>query len=91
MVTILTMMALGIMVGYFVRRMQLKWLDNVQIGFVWLLLFLLGAEAGGNERVVRWIASLGLEAFAISLGGVLGSSVLAMLLWRKAGREGGGK
>ncbi|MDE7144060.1 MAG: hypothetical protein K2N76_04595, partial [Muribaculaceae bacterium] len=64
MVTILTMMALGIMVGYFVRRMQLKWLDNVQIGFVWLLLFLLGAEAGGNERVVRWIASLGLEAFA---------------------------
>lgn len=82
MVVIICMIALGIVAGYFLRRRKLRYLDNIVMGIIWLLLFLLGVEAGSDERIVRWIASLGIEAFAISLGGVIGSSALALILWR---------
>lgn len=85
MLYIIAIMALGILAGFMLRRRQFKYLDTVMMVVVWLLLFLLGVEAGSDERVVRWIASLGGEAVVISLGGVIGSSVCALLLWRVSG------
>ncbi len=91
MVVIISMILLGIVAGYFLRRRKLRYLDNIVMGIIWLLLFLLGVEAGSDERIVRWIASLGMEAFAISLGGVAGSSVLSLILWRFTSKNGCGK
>lgn len=93
MLIIISTMAAGIVAGYFLRRRPLKYLDNIMMVVIWLLLFLLGLQAGGDERIVSWIASLGFEALVVSLAGVAGSSLFAMLLWRfvRSGRKSGGK
>lgn len=85
MLYIIGVMALGIMAGYLLRKKRLGNLDGTTTVLIWLLLFLLGVQAGSDERIVRWLASLGAEALIISIGGVIGSSLFAMLLWRWAG------
>ena len=82
MFTIICIMFLGIGAGYLLRRRRLGFLDKTVTAVIWLLLFLLGVEAGSDERIVRWIGTLGIEAFLITLGGVAGSAVFAMLLWK---------
>ena len=42
---------------------------------------LLGIEVGGNRRIVEGLATLGVEAFVITLACVLGSCILAWGLW----------
>ena len=49
-----------------------------------MLLFLLGVEVGGDERIIRGIASLGVEAALVALAGVAGCALLCILLWRHA-------
>ena len=75
-------MAAGIGAGYLLRRRDLRHLGKIISMLIWLLLFLLGVEVGGDDRIVRGIGSLGVEAVIISVAGVLGSVVLAMALWR---------
>ena len=82
MVIIICILALGISAGYLLRHRKIKVLDNIIPVTIWALLFLLGVEAGSDERIVRWIASLGVEAFIISLGGIIGSSIFAFGLWK---------
>lgn len=82
MVIIMGILALGISAGYLLRHRKIKVLDNIIPVTIWALLFLLGVEAGSDERIVRWIASLGVEAFIISLGGIIGSSIFAFGLWK---------
>lgn len=82
MQTIIVSMALGIAAGYLLRKSKLRYLGRVTMAIIWLLLFLLGIEAGGDDRIVRWIGTLGLEALAVSAAGVAGSSLLALLLWK---------
>ena len=84
MLTIILIMAVGALAGYCLRRRQIKRLDNVMTVIIWLLLFLLGVEAGSDERIIRWIGTLGVEALFISVGGFVGSVVLAWLLWKYA-------
>lgn len=82
MLTIIAVMALGIVAGYLLRRQRLKQLGRVTLAIIWLLLFLLGVEAGGNDRIVNGLASLGVEALVIAVAGVLGSAALSLLLWK---------
>ena len=49
---------------------------------IWLLLFLLGVEVGGNPRIIQGIATLGAEALVLGVAGIVGSAVLAWTLWR---------
>lgn len=89
MFKIILIMASGIAIGWMLRRRKLTHLGKVTNFLIWVLLFLLGVEVGGDERIIRGIASLGLEAVAVAAGGVAGSALLALLLWRRArgGRE----
>lgn len=89
MFKIILIMASGIAIGWLLRRRKLTHLGKVTNFLIWVLLFLLGVEVGGDERIIRGIASLGLEAIAVAAGGVAGSALLALLLWRRArsGRE----
>lgn len=89
MFKIILIMASGIAIGWLLRRRKLTYLGKVTNFLIWVLLFLLGVEVGGDERIIRGIASLGLEAIAVAAGGVAGSALLALLLWRRArgGRE----
>lgn len=89
MFKIILIMASGIAIGWLLRRRKLTHLGKVTNFLIWVLLFLLGVEVGGDERIIRGIASLGLEAIAVAAGGVAGSALLTLLLWRRArsGRE----
>ncbi len=86
MFIIILIMAGGIIAGRLLRRYKLTWLGKVINVFIWLLLFLLGVEVGGDDRIVEGIATLGVEAVAIAVAGVAGSALLASGLWIWAGK-----
>ena len=50
-------------------------------GWYWLLLLILGVEVGSDRRIVESLPTLGLEAAAIAVVSLLGSCLLAWLLW----------
>ena len=82
MLTIIIIMFCGIALGGLLRHRKLPWLGVATNVLIWLLLFLLGIEVGNDDRIIRGIASLGLEALVIALAGVAGGAVLSLLLWR---------
>lgn len=82
MLTIIIIMFCGIALGRLLRHRKLPWLGIATNVLIWLLLFLLGIEVGNDDRIIRGIASLGLEALIIALAGVAGGAVLSLLLWR---------
>ena len=82
MFTVIGIMFIGIGLGYIFRRQSLPWINKAITTLIWLLLFLLGIEVGQNERIIRSLPTLGLEAFIIAIVCVLGSCVAAWGLWR---------
>lgn len=70
MFTIILIMATGIGLGWLLRGRKMPFLGRITNALIWVLLFLLGVEVGGDERIVNGIASLGLEAILISVAGV---------------------
>lgn len=82
--TILLCLFLGTLLGAALRnrRILLKWIDRGAITAVYLLLFLLGISIGSNQAAMNALARLGLQALLLSLGGVAGSILLAILLER---------
>ncbi len=82
MFVIILIMASGILFGRLLRNRNLKFLSKVINILIWLLLFLLGVEVGGDERIVKGITGLGVEAIGISVAAVIGSALLAWGLWK---------
>ena len=82
MFTVIGIMFIGIGLGYLLRRQSLPWINKAITALIWLLLFLLGIEVGHNERIIRSLPTLGLEAFIIAIVCVLGSCVAAWGLWK---------
>ena len=87
MFTVIGIMFIGIGLGYLMRRQPLPWIQKVITALIWLLLFLLGIEVGHNERIIRSLPTLGLEAFIIAIVCVLGSCVAAWGLWKYVNRK----
>lgn len=71
----------GIAVGFLLRNRNTKHLSSVTTVLIWLLLFLLGIEVGGNPRIVSGMQTLGVEALLLTIGGSIGTVVLSWLLW----------
>ncbi len=84
MVTVISIMTAGIVIGLFVRNMNgfLKIMDRLIILAIFLLLFFLGVAVGVNEMIIQNLGSYGLIALLLTLGGVAGSVVLALLVYR---------
>ena len=82
MFTVIGIMFLGIVLGYFTRQQSLPWINKATTVLIWLLLFLLGIEVGHNEQIILTIPTLGLEAFTIAFVCVLGSCIAAWGLWK---------
>ena len=72
-------MTLGIVFGYFIRNKSkfIKTNDKLIMWAIYLLLFVLGVTIGANQIIMTNLPTLGLKALAITLGGVLGSVLLA--------------
>ena len=87
MFIIILILGAGIIAGRLLRRHPITWLGKVINILIWALLFLLGVEVGGDDRIVEGIATLGAEAVGIAFAGVAGSALLASGLWIWAGKR----
>lgn len=81
MFIIIGIMLTGMLTGYLLRSRRLSWIHKVITLLIWLLLFLLGIDVGGNEAIVKGLHTIGLEALIITLAAVIGSSLAAWGLW----------
>ncbi len=82
MFKVLALMILGIGVGYIFRKRNLSFISKVITVLIWILLFVLGLEVGSNPQIVSNLGKLGLDALIITVGALLGSIILAALLWK---------
>lgn len=82
MFTIIELMLTGMLLGYFLRKRNLRKIHTIITVLIWVLLFILGIEVGGNEQIIKGLHTIGMEAVVLTLGGTLGSVIAAWALWR---------
>lgn len=82
MFIIIGLMLTGMLLGYLLRRKNLRRIHNVITVLIWVLLFILGVEVGGNEQIIKGLHTIGIEAIILTLGGTLGSVIAAWALWK---------
>ncbi len=80
MFIVIAMMFSGIAFGYLMRRHRFTYISKIIISFIWILLFVLGVEVGGDPKVMNSLHTLGIEAIFIAGVSILDSAVAAMLL-----------
>lgn len=84
MVEILVIMTFGILCGFLLRRKDkiIKLIEPLLNWAVYILLFLIGIGVGINKVVVDRLGVIGFQALALTLGAVLGSSLLALICYK---------
>ena len=91
MFTIIGLMLTGMLLGYLLRKRDLKKIHPIITLLIWLLLFILGIEVGSNEEIIRGLHTIGYEAVVLTLGGTLGIVIAARALWRALYKRKGGR
>lgn len=91
MFTIIGLMLTGMLLGYLLRKRNLSKIHKVITVLIWVLLFILGIEVGGNEQIIKGLRTIGLEAVILTIGGTLGSVIAAWALWRALYKRKGGR
>jgi uncharacterized membrane protein YbjE (DUF340 family) len=81
---IIILLAVGIAIGWLIRKKQklVGIIDRLLGWSVYLLLFLLGIGIGTNEEIIRDFSTLGLQAIGISLLAIAGSIGGAVICYR---------
>ena len=87
MFIVIAMMFSGIAFGYLMRRHRFTHISKIIISFIWILLFVLGVEVGGDPKVMNSLHTLGIEAIFIASLSILGSAIAAMLLWKNVKKD----
>ena len=92
MFIIIGIMLTGMLLGFLLRNKRLSWIHKIITLLIWVLLFLLGIDVGGNEAIIKGLHTLGLEALIITLAAVIGSILCAwglryLLYIRNKGKE----
>ena len=67
MFIIIGIMLTGMLLGFLLRNKRLSWIHKIITLLIWVLLFLLGIDVGGNEAIIKGLHTLGLEALIITL------------------------
>lgn len=89
MFTVFTIMVIGIIAGYFLRRIpDIKIIGKLITGFIFLLLFFLGISVGHNETIVNNLTTIGLQALIITVGALAGSILSAWFVYKKFFQKG---
>lgn len=91
MFTIIGLMLTGMLLGFLLRKRNLKKIHQIITVLIWLLLFILGVEVGSNEQIVNGLHTIGFEAVVLTLGGTLGSVTAAWALWKILYKRKGGE
>ena len=87
MLIVVSLMLCGIAVGYMLRNKNTRIVSRIITVLIWLLLFLLGIEVGSNPRIVDGMQTLGIEALVLTIGGAVGTTLCAWLLWIYVSRK----
>ena len=87
MLIIVAIMLCGIAMGYLLRNKNTRIVSRIITVLIWLLLFLLGIEVGSNPRIVMGMQTLGIEALLLTIGGAMGTTLCAWLLWIYVSRK----
>jgi uncharacterized membrane protein YbjE (DUF340 family) len=76
---VIAIMALGMLVGFFMRKSTRakNWTEKLTSGVIFLLLFVMGVAIGTDETIMSSLHTLGIQALIITLGAVAGSVLLA--------------
>ncbi|HOV13420.1 MAG TPA: LysO family transporter [Spirochaetota bacterium] len=76
-------MIIGVFFGFLFREKLriIKFADKLSNIVIFFLLFTLGLSIGVNKKIVENISTLGLKAFLISIGAVIGSLILTFLVY----------
>ncbi len=84
MIEILIIMAFGILCGFLLRRKDkiIKLIEPLLTWAVYVLLLLIGIGVGTNKIVVERLGIIGFQAFMLSMGAVLGSSLFALICYK---------
>lgn len=84
MFTVILIMIVGMGIGYLLRTREntLKHIDSIITWSIYLLLFLLGIAVGTNETILANIDSILYQVILLTLGAVLGSVLLAFLVYK---------
>ena len=57
MFTVIGLMLGGMAIGFLLRRQEFSWINKVITSLIWVLLFLLGVEVGGNRQIVEGLCN----------------------------------
>ena len=58
MFIIIGIMLTGMLFGYLLRSKRLTWIHKIITFLIWVLLFLLGIDVGGNDIIVKGLHTL---------------------------------
>ncbi|WP_206734525.1 LysO family transporter [Ancylomarina salipaludis] len=83
-IIVLSIMILGIGIGLFIgNRPKIIKVVGVLTSFaIFLLLFLLGIGVGTNDKIIKNLHSIGLQALVLTLGAILGSLICAWATYK---------
>jgi len=76
-------MVLGGVFGFLLRKKEFRNISKIITLLIWILLFILGLEVGGNPQIISGLTNIGIEALIITVAAVLGSAIAALVLWKR--------
>lgn len=84
MLTVILIMAAGMVVGYFLRsRKKLLQLSNKStLWVIFILLFFMGISVGSNSDVMNNLDTIGIRGLQLALVTILGSVFLSWVVYR---------
>ncbi len=77
---------MGVILGYSFKNYTISFINQLINVLIWTLLFILGLEVGSNSDIIKNLKFVGIDAFVISVGAILGSVLMAWILWKSINR-----
>ncbi len=91
MLIILSLLAVGLLIGHFCQRVSLfKGLERSISYTIFAMLFIFGISIGANPTVVDNIGQYGAQAAVLAVCGVAGSLAASLIAHKLFNRKGGG-
>ena len=87
MITILLTLWLSAAAGYLLRRHPVRCIERITGWTVWLLLFLMGEEVGGNPEVLQGMGRIGADALVLTACTAMACTSLSGLCWKMLRRK----
>lgn len=73
---------MGVLIGILFRsKLSLNILSRLTTYLIYLLLLVLGVAVGANDNIVNNLSTIGLKGTIIAISAVLGSLIMAKLLF----------